>query len=193
MARWSEAHYFMERFSIKKASRLGITLGDLTQSDAHAIVNAANSGLAGGGGVDGAIYHAAGPALLEACREIIQQIGELPPGEAVITPGFNLPAQWVIHTVGPIYRGGAHGEREILFRAYSNSLKTARDQGAATVDFPAISCGVYGYPLEEAAAVAMEALVEGLENAWVQEARMVLFKQRTFDVFLQAAKNRLGA
>ncbi|MGE4557289.1 MAG: macro domain-containing protein [Desulfovibrionaceae bacterium] len=182
----------MERFSIKEAW-LSVTLGDLTQSGAQAIVNAANPQLAGGGGVDGAIHQAASPELLQACREIIQDIGELPAGEAVITPGFNLSAEWVIHTVGPIYRDGAQGERETLLRAYRNCLKTARDNGVATVDFPAISCGVYGYPLEEGAAVAAAALVEGLEMAWVREARLVLFKQRTFDVFLQAVKNRLEA
>jgi O-acetyl-ADP-ribose deacetylase len=130
---------------------------DITTLQVDAIVNAANETLLGGGGVDGAIHRAAGPELLAACRALPQVRPNVrcPTGEARITPGFRLPAKFVIHAVGPVWRGGTHGEAGLLASCYAESLKLAREAGAASVAFPAISCGVYGYPLESAVAVAV--------------------------------------
>jgi len=134
--------------------KITVWQGDITTLDVDAIVNAANSSLLGGGGVDGAIHRAAGPELVARCRII----GGCPTGEARITPGYRLPARFVIHTVGPVWRGGDQGEPELLARCYRNSLALAEAQGLARVAFPAISCGIYGYPLEAAAAVAVHEL-----------------------------------
>ncbi|AJE20579.1 O-acetyl-ADP-ribose deacetylase [Azotobacter chroococcum] len=128
--------------------------GDLTCLAVDALVNAANSSLLGGGGVDGAIHRAAGPELLAACR----QLGGCPTGEARLTPGFRLPARYVIHTVGPVWQGGGRGEAELLAACYRNSLALAERHGLETIAFPAISCGIYGYPPEQAAAIALAEL-----------------------------------
>jgi O-acetyl-ADP-ribose deacetylase (regulator of RNase III) len=131
-----------------------IIQGDITTLDVDAVVNAANSSLRGGGGVDGAIHRAAGPELLEACGKI----GGCPTGEARITPGFKLPARWVIHTVGPVWRGGDAGEAEQLESAYRSSLELARQHGVDSVAFPGISTGVYGFPKRRAAEIALRTM-----------------------------------
>lgn len=128
---------------------------DITTLDVDAIVNAANSGLLGGGGVDGAIHRAAGPALLEACRPL----GGCPTGEARITPGFKLPASFVIHTVGPVWKGGEDGEKVLLENAYRNSFELALDNSVRSIAFPAISTGVYGYPKQQATEVALKSML----------------------------------
>jgi O-acetyl-ADP-ribose deacetylase (regulator of RNase III) len=134
-----------------------VVQGDITTLAVDAIVNAANERMLGGGGVDGAIHRAAGPALLDACREVpeVRPGVRCPTGEAKITPGFRLRARYVVHTVGPVWRGGAHGEEDLLAACYRNSLALARGRGVRSIAFPAISCGVYGYPLEQAAKVAV--------------------------------------
>ena len=138
-------------------AKLEALQGDITRLEVDAIVNAANTSLLGGGGVDGAIHRAAGPELLAECRGI----GGCPTGEARITRGYRLPARWVIHTVGPVYRGTPR-DRELLTGCYRNSLELAARNGAATVAFPAISCGVYGYPIEEACPIALTTTMDAL-------------------------------
>jgi len=166
--------------------------GDMTRADADAVVNAANSGLLGGGGVDGAIHRAAGPQLLSACRKIIAVIGSLPPGKAVITPGFNLPARHVIHTVGPIWRGGTANEETLLRSAYAESFRLAASHSLASIAFPAISCGSYGYPLELAAPLALSELRGGLERRCVRKAALWLHGAAAYDFWSGVAKGLFG-
>ncbi|GER68850.1 macro domain-containing protein [Weizmannia acidilactici] len=153
-----------------------IMLGDITTVAADAIVNAANTTLLGGGGVDGAIHRAAGPELLEECRKL----NGCPTGEAKITKGYRLPAKYVIHTPGPVWQGGDHREAELLENSYKNSLKLAELHGCRTVAFPSISTGVYRFPLDQAAKIAVRTIHRFLETSErVQEVWMVCFDERT--------------
>jgi O-acetyl-ADP-ribose deacetylase len=140
------------------AAKIDIVRGDITTFDVDAVVNAANTTLLGGGGVDGAIHRAAGPELLAECRTL----GGCPPGEAKLTPGYRLPARFVIHTVGPVWTGGKRGEPQILVNCYRNSLELAVKNRIKTIAFPAISCGAYGYPIREAARIAVDTTREFL-------------------------------
>ena len=157
--------------------RLEAVWGDITAEAVDAIVNAANSSLLGGGGVDGAIHRAAGPELLEACRTL----GGCAPGEAKATPGFALPARWVIHTVGPVWRGGSTGEADLLASCYRRSLEVADELGARSVAFPAISTGVYDYPAEEAATIAVDTVRSTPTS--VELVRLVAFDERTHGLY----------
>ena len=162
----------------KKVSQTDITLvqGDITQQRVSAITNAANSRLAGGGGVDGAIHRAGGPAIMAECDKIRREQGGCPTGQAVITTGGDLYADHVIHTVGPIWEGGMSGEPELLASCYRQSLKLAVENELKTIAFPSISTGVYGYPMEKAAIVAIETVTLFLEeNEEFKEVRFVLF------------------
>lgn len=169
-------------------NRVRIAVGDITAQHVDAIVNAANSSLLGGGGVDGAIHRAGGPAILEECREIrrTKYPKGLPTGEAVLTTGGNLPARYVIHTVGPIF-GVEHAREAILLTAcYRNSLKLANENSLSTIAFPAISTGVYGYPLFEAAVVSSQAIKEFLAiDNLIKEVRLIFFKQGDMDAFIK--------
>lgn len=157
-------------------NRVDLTRGDITQETVDAIVNAANSSLLGGGGVDGAIHRAGGPAILEECRRIREAQGPLPPGEAVMTGAGRLPCRHVIHTVGPVWTGGHRGEPLTLARCYRNSLALAAARGLRSVAFPSISTGAYGYPVADAAQVALAAVREMLEaGSPVELVRFVLF------------------
>ncbi len=169
---------------------LSLIKGDITNQTTDAIVNAANSGLMGGGGVDGAIHRAGGPAILEDCKRIIAKQGRLPTGEAVITTAGNLPSQYVIHTVGPVWRGGNRNESQLLRNCYVNSLKLAEKNNICTISFPSISTGVYGYPVEEAAGVALKAVREHFEKlAVLEEVVFVLFDEKTYQAYLNVMKN----
>ena len=160
--------------------RLQAVLGDITGEKVDAVVNAANSRLAGGGGVDGAIHRAAGAAQLHgACAEL----GGCPAGEAKATPGFRLAARWIIHTVGPVWSGGTRGEAEVLASCYRRCLEVADELGARSVAFPAISTGVYGYPPDQAAEVAVNTVRQS--DTTVELVRLVAFDRATFDRYLE--------
>ena len=178
----------MEKVDIKiNKTTLSLAKGDITKQETEAIVNAANGRLMGGGGVDGAIHKAGGPEILEECKEIIKKIGRLPTGKAVVTTGGNLPAKYVIHTVGPIWKGGKNQEPEFLKDAYTNSLKLAKNKGVKTITFPSISTGAYRYPLKEAAKIALKAVVDFLKaNDYFDEGKFVLFTEETYLVYKEA-------
>jgi O-acetyl-ADP-ribose deacetylase (regulator of RNase III) len=162
---------------------------DLTEETTDAIVNAANSYLLGGGGVDGAIHHAGGPAILAECRAIVSKIGTLPAGKAVITTGGRLSAKHVIHTVGPVYRGGESGVAEALASCHRESVRLADDHALASLAFPAISTGAYGYPVSEAAPIAISATLDALASAkHVTMCRFVLFDVSTVRAYQRAAE-----
>ena len=159
--------------------------GDITRQATEAIVNAANSGLMGGGGVDGAIHRAGGPAILDECRRIISRIGRLDTGKAVITTGGNLKAKYVIHTVGPVWRGGNRGEADLLASAYRESLKLATDRKLKSISFPSISTGIYGYPVAEAAKVALDAVIAFLRDELnsLEKVYFVLYDSKTYKAY----------
>jgi len=160
--------------------RIILRRGDITRLRVDAVVNAANPTLLGGGGVDGAIHAAAGPRLKEYCR----RCGGARPGEAKISPGFDLPARYVIHAVGPVWRGGNRGEAQILRNAYVNSLKLASRHGIKTIAFPNISTGVYGYPKEEAARIAISAVKEYLaEHPEIEKVYFVTFDDENYRIY----------
>lgn len=166
-------------------SELVLVQGDITRQDTEAIVNAANSSLLGGGGVDGAIHRAGGPGILEECRKI----GGCPPGEARITTGGRLRATYVIHTVGPIYRGGQRGEPRILANAYRSSLALASQRGIKTVAFPSISTGAYGYPIGLAAPIALRTVLDYLRApSGIKQVRFVLYTRSAYQAYVQALK-----
>jgi len=166
-------------------SRLSIIRGDITNQATDAIVNAANSSLMGGGGVDGAIHRAGGAAILKECRQIVSRQGRLPTGKAVITGGGNLKAKYVIHTVGPVWHGGNRGEAALLTSAYEESLKVAVENNVTSVSFPSISTGVYGYPVAEAAKVAISTVASFLKKGGtsIKEVVFVLFDSMTFESY----------
>jgi O-acetyl-ADP-ribose deacetylase len=175
-------------WTARTGKKLTLTTGDITRVAADAIVNAANSALAGGGGVDGAIHRAGGPSIMAELSRIRTRIGHCPTGSAVATAAGALPARHVFHAVGPVYRDGRHGEPDLLASCYRKCFELAEEHGARTVSFPAISTGVYGYPLREAAAIAVAEVARQLERAEgaVEEAIFVLFDRTAYDAFAQA-------
>jgi O-acetyl-ADP-ribose deacetylase (regulator of RNase III) len=180
----------MERaeFVIQR-TKLALVTGDITRQETAAIVNAANSSLLGGGGVDGAIHRAGGPRILEECKRIVANIGSLPAGEAVITTGGNLRSLYVIHTVGPVWSGGNNNEATVLKNAYLNSLKLAKDNRITSLSFPSISTGAYRFPVERAAAVAVAAIAGFVREFPVfEEVRLVLWSVEDFAVCRDAAR-----
>jgi O-acetyl-ADP-ribose deacetylase len=179
-------------------TKVSIVQGDITRQATDAIVNAANSSLMGGGGVDGAIHRAGGPAILEECKKIVARQGRLPSGKAVITTGGNLQAQYVIHTVGPIWHGGSGNEADLLSSAYYECLKLATANKLASIAFPSISTGAYGYPVDEAAKIAVSTIVSFLkkEATSLKDVVFVLFDSLTYQSYrsaLQVYLNRLEA
>ena len=155
--------------------------GDITQSDVDAIVNAANTSLLGGGGVDGAIHRSAGPGLLEACREL----HGCATGDAKATPGFRLRARWIFHAVGPVWRGGGHGEDELLASCYRRAMELARERSLQSLAFPAISTGVYGFPAQRAARIALETVKANLEGSGLALVELVCFDTGTLRIYQQ--------
>ena len=178
------------RYRVGKENILELLIGDITHEITDAIVNAANSSLLGGGGVDGAIHRAAGPRLLQECKKIRAQRGTLPAGQAVHTPGANLSARYVIHTVGPIWNGGDANEPETLASCYRESLRLAMELNCASISFPSISTGAFGYPVRDAAQVALRAVVGTLQQPQpVTLVRFVLFDSHTHNAYKVSAEN----
>jgi O-acetyl-ADP-ribose deacetylase len=176
------------RYRVGAKAALELTMGDITDESTDAIVNAANSSLLGGGGVDGAIHRAAGPALLAECRKIREQRGALPAGQAVATSGANLKARYVIHTVGPVWQGGNRNEPQVLESCYCHAMEEANRKVCASVSFPSVSTGAFGYPVDAAAQVAVRTVADLLQSpASVKLVRFVLFDDRTFTAYERAA------
>jgi O-acetyl-ADP-ribose deacetylase len=174
--------------------RISAYVGNIVKVEADAIVNAANSSLLGGGGVDGAIHKAGGPEILEDCRRIVAQIGHLPPGQAVATTAGMLKARYVIHTVGPVFTGGYEGEPETLASCYRESLSRAEELQLHSIAFPAISTGVYGYPKEDAAKIAIQTVFESLAVAsHVRRVDFVCFNRTDFEIYNRLLKSYAAA
>jgi len=171
---------------------LRLVTGDITKVAADAIVNAASSALAGGGGVDGAIHRAGGPSIMQELHGIRRQIGTCPAGSAVATGAGALPARWVFHAVGPIYRDGAHGEAEALASCYRTCLSMAREREAGSISFPSISTGAYGYPVAEAARIALDVVTAFLQetDAGPREVTFVLYDKVTWEAYSNRFQNR---
>ena len=179
------------RYRIGNKATLELVTGDITDEATDAIVNAANSSLLGGGGVDGAIHAAAGPALLADCKKIREQRGTLPAGQAVTTLGADLKARYVIHTVGPVWQGGSRNEPQVLESCYCHALEEANRKTCASVSFPSISTGAFGYPVDAAAKIAVRAVVDVLQAENPQSVRLVrfvLFDDRTHKAYARAAE-----
>ncbi len=171
-------------------TQIEIVEGDITREKVDAIVNAANSGLRGGGGVDGAIHRAGGPAIMAECRTL----GGCPTGDAKITTGGNLAAKYVIHAVGPVYRDGTRGEPELLASCYRRSLEVASENGCKSVAFPAISCGVYGYPIDAAARIAIDTVVAyAQEHDDIERVRFVMFGAPAYDAYAKVFDEVAGS
>lgn len=165
-------------------NRITLIQGDITKMKVDAIVNAANSSLMGGGGVDGAIHRAGGPTILYECREILARQGRCETGDAVITTGGNLPARFVIHTVGPVWHGGRNNEEKLLENAYLNSLQLAIENGIETIAFPNISTGVYSFPKEKATEIAIETITKFLSgNDQINKVYFVCFDQENYELY----------
>ena len=175
-------------------TKLVLMQGDITRQMTDAIVNAANSGLMGGGGVDGAIHRAGGPAIKEECKQIVAKIGRLDTGQAVITTGGTLPSKYVIHTVGPVWHGGSHGEPDLLASAYWECLKLATERELKSISFPSISTGAYGYPVAEAAEIALRTLISFLRDmsTMLEEVYFVLFDNGTYRAYKLALDKLSG-
>jgi len=179
-------------FKVGKAT-VQLVRGDITSMETDAIVNAANNSLMGGGGVDGAIHRRGGPEILEECKKIraTEWPQGLPTGKAAITGAGNLKARHVIHTVGPVWRGGNHGEPELLAQAYQNSLKLAAAQGLKTIAFPSISTGAYRYPIEDAAKIALKTVKKFLDEDSLDEVVFVLFSESALEAYTKKAEQLL--
>jgi O-acetyl-ADP-ribose deacetylase len=175
--------------------KLRLVIGDITRIRVDAIVNAANAGLRGGGGVDGAVHRAGGPAIMRDLNDIRATSGGCATGGAVVTTAGALPAQYVFHAVGPIYRDGQHGEAPHLASCYRRCLELAEEHGVRTISFPAISTGVYGYPVEEAAAIAVDTIAQHLQQpqCGVREVLLVLYEQGFYDLHARIAASRFSA
>jgi len=178
------------RYNIGRSVMI-IRRGDITRETCDAIVNAANTSLLGGGGVDGAIHRAGGPAILDECHRIVSRIGRCATGEAVITTGGNLPARYVIHTVGPVWGGGHRGEDRLLESAYHNALQIAREHGLRSVAVPSISTGAYRFPIERACRIALRAIANEIHDGGIPEVRAIVFSQRNLDVYQRVANELL--
>jgi len=177
-----------------RQTTISLIQGDITKQSTDAIVNAANSSLMGGGGVDGAIHRKGGPAILEECKRIRQATWPqvLPTGQAVITKAGRLKAKYVIHTVGPIWRGGSHEESKSLTESYRNSLELAVEKGVRTISFPSISTGAYGYPIQEAGRIALTTVIDFLKkNDKIDQVRFILFSNQDLEVYLKEI-NKFG-
>jgi len=178
----------MTRMRTTLGQTIIVRMGDITRATTDAIVNAANSRLAPGGGVSGAIHHAGGPAIAEECREYVAAHGPVQTGDAVITTGGALPAMYVIHAVGPVWHGGRHAEAEALGATYRSAIEVACENGVSSLAFPSISTGIFGYPVEQAAPIALSAIADALDECpSVVEVEAVLFDEATYETWLEAA------